>query len=137
MYINREIEAKLESYLRQFKVVLVTGGRQTGKTAMLKHCPSESYEYTTLDDLNELDLAASDPKAFLNAGRTPIIVDEVQQPITVFRSLPVGMPESAGCLRVEAAPRGRRSVASGWPSAPAPQRARGVLPPEAVAVPDD
>ena len=120
MYINREIEAKLESYLRQFKVVLVTGARQTGKTAMLKHCLSESYEYTTLDDLNELDLAASDPKAFLNAGRIPIIVDEAQQPITVFRSTPVGMPESAGCLRVEAAPRGRRSAASGWPSAPAP-----------------
>ena len=78
MYISREIEAKLDSYLRQFKVVLVTGPRQTGKTTMLKHCLSEGYEYTTLDDLNELDLASSDPKAFLNAERVPIIVDEVQ-----------------------------------------------------------
>ncbi|MGN0037579.1 MAG: ATP-binding protein [Coriobacteriales bacterium] len=85
MYINREIEAKLESYLRQFKAVLVTGARQTGKTTMLRHCLSEEYEYATLDDLNELDLAISDPKAFLNAGRVPIIVDEVQQAPDLFR----------------------------------------------------
>lgn len=85
MYISREIEAKLDSYLRQFKVVLVTGPRQTGKTTMLKHCLSEGYEYTTLDDLNELDLAISDPKAFLNAERIPIIVDEVQQAPDLFR----------------------------------------------------
>lgn len=85
MYISREIEAKLDSYLRQFKVVLVTGPRQTGKTTMLKHCLSEGYEYITLDDLNELDLAISDPKAFLNAERIPIIVDEVQQAPDLFR----------------------------------------------------
>lgn len=85
MYISREIEAKLESYLRQFKVVLVTGARQAGKTTMLKHCLSKDYEYTTLDDLNELDLAISDPKAFLNIGRIPIIVDEVQQAPDLFR----------------------------------------------------
>lgn len=85
MYISREIEAKLDSYLRQFKVVLVTGPRQTGKTTMLKHCLSEGYEYTTLDDLNELVLAISDPKAFLNAERIPIIVDEVQQAPDLFR----------------------------------------------------
>lgn len=66
MCINREIGAKLESNLRQFKAVLVAGARQTGKTTMLRHCLSEDYEYATLDDLNELDLAISDPKAFLN-----------------------------------------------------------------------
>ena len=33
---------------------------------------------------------------------------------------------SAHCLRYGQAPRGRRSGASGWPSAPAPKRAGGV-----------
>lgn len=38
-----------------------------------------------MNDLNELDLASSDPKAFLNAERVPIIVDEVQQAPDLFR----------------------------------------------------
>ena len=48
-----------------------------------------------------------------------------------------GGEHSAHCLRYGQAPRGRRSGASGWPSAPAPKRARGVLPPEALAAPND
>ena len=37
MYVRRELEGKLSAYLRQFKVVLVTGPRQAGKTTMLRH----------------------------------------------------------------------------------------------------
>ncbi|NHM16577.1 DUF4143 domain-containing protein [Eggerthellaceae bacterium zg-887] len=85
MYISREIESKISSYLKQFKVVLLTGARQTGKTTLLKHLLSDRYEYATLDDMNNLDLAVSDPKAFLGAGRLPIIVDEVQQAPDLFR----------------------------------------------------
>ncbi len=87
MYIDREIEGKLRSYLKQFKVVLVTGARQTGKTTLLKHCLGGEYEYATLDDMNNLDLAITDPKAFLNSDRIPIIVDEVQQAPDLFRQV--------------------------------------------------
>lgn len=79
MYIEREIEAKLDVYLKQFKVVLVTGARQVGKTTMLKHHLPEEYEYVSLDDMNQLMLASTDSAAFLNERRLPIIVDEVQQ----------------------------------------------------------
>ena len=60
-------------------------------------------------------------------------------PITVQDKPPMnfGGEHSAHCLRYGQAPRGRRSGASGWPSAPAPKRARGVLPPEALAAPND
>ena len=85
MYITREIEAKLRSYLREFKVVLVTGPRQAGKTTMLRHCLSDQYGYVTLDDMNALDLAQTDPKAFLNKGVLPIVIDEVQQAPDLFR----------------------------------------------------
>lgn len=85
MYIRREIESKISSYLKQFKAVLLTGARQTGKTTLLKHLLSDRYEYVTLDDMNNLDLAISDPKAFLNVGRLPLIVDEVQQAPDLFR----------------------------------------------------
>lgn len=48
-------------------------------------------------------------------------------PITAQDKPPMnfGSEHSAHCLRYGQAPRGRRSGASGWPSAPAPKRARG------------
>lgn len=85
MYIAREIEAKLASYLKQFKVVLVTGMRQAGKTTLLKHSLPSSYDYVTLDDMSALDLAVSDPEAFLNHNTLPVIIDEVQQAPDLFR----------------------------------------------------
>ena len=57
MYIEREIEATLQKYVKQFKVVLVTGARQTGKTTLLKHVLGDDFNYVTLDDYNELNNA--------------------------------------------------------------------------------
>ncbi len=100
MYIEREIEAKLASYLGQFKAVLVTGPRQAGKTTLLKHVLDDDYDYVTLDDMNTLDLALNDPKAFLNEGVLPIIIDEVQQAPDLFRQtkLVVDAIESYGSV---------------------------------------
>ena len=36
MYIKRFIEGKLKKSMKEYKVVLVTGPRQVGKTTMLK-----------------------------------------------------------------------------------------------------
>lgn len=100
MYIEREIEAKLTSYLNQFKAVLVTGTRQAGKTTLLKHVLGDDYGYATLDDMNTLDLAVNDPKAFLNEGVLPIVIDEVQQAPDLFRQtkLVVDAIESYGSV---------------------------------------
>lgn len=87
MYVEREISAQLESYLRQFKCVLVTGARQVGKTTLLQHTLQGRFSYVTLDDMNELSLALSDPGAFLNAGRLPLVIDEVQQAPDLFRQV--------------------------------------------------
>ncbi len=87
MYIERELEGKLSSYLKQFKVVLVTGQRQAGKTTMLKHALPQDYAYITLDDMGALDLALSDPQAFLNEGVLPVVIDEVQQAPQLFRQV--------------------------------------------------
>ena len=79
MYIDREVGEKLVSYLGQFKVVLVTGARQVGKTTLLRHVLPEDYGYVTLDDVTELSLACRDPTAFLDGTRLPVVIDEVQQ----------------------------------------------------------
>ena len=54
MYVAREMQDTVLSYLNQFKVVLVTGPRQVGKTTMLRHMLSDRYTYVTLDDLDLL-----------------------------------------------------------------------------------
>lgn len=48
MYVAREMQDTVLSYLNQFKVVLVTGPRQVGKTTMLRHMLSDRYAYVTL-----------------------------------------------------------------------------------------
>ena len=85
MYIHREIERTLATFLSQFKCVLVTGARQTGKTTLLKQTLGNSYKYITLDDMNELNNALESPGTFLSASVVPLIIDEVQLAPSLFR----------------------------------------------------
>ena len=60
------------------KSVLLLGPRRSGKTTLLKQ-RFPGYAYATLDDLDILDWARSDPKGFVQSlGRTAII-DEIQR----------------------------------------------------------
>ena len=86
-YKKRAIEEILRQYLKQFKVVLVTGPRQVGKSTLLKQILQDKYEYVTLDDMNELDMAQSDPAQFFRNHRTPLIIDEVQYAPNLFRQI--------------------------------------------------
>ena len=63
MYIHRHLEPKFLKMSNFFKVVLVTGARQVGKTTMLKHL-SENRTYVSLDDIDTLTLAKENPKLF-------------------------------------------------------------------------
>lgn len=89
-YITREAERKIQKMDRFFKVVLVTGARQVGKTTMLKHL-SEGTErnYVTLDDMMIRDLAKSDPKLFFQMYRPPILIDEVQYAPELFEQIKI------------------------------------------------
>lgn len=77
MYIKRAIENTIKKYSNQFKVVLVTGARQVGKSTTLKHCDL-NREYVTLDDIFEREQAVNEPKLFLQNHKPPVIIDEIQ-----------------------------------------------------------
>ena len=52
MYITRNIEQTINRISSRFKVLLLTGARQVGKTTLLKHLAQGSGRtYVTLDDL--------------------------------------------------------------------------------------
>lgn len=73
--------------LNQFKIILITGSRQVGKSTMLKEKLSSEYEYVVFDDFNELDLAKNDPALFIKNHKIPLIVDEVQRAPDLFLQL--------------------------------------------------
>ena len=87
MYIERDIESAVKRLLGQFKVVLVTGPRQVGKTTLLKHMLAETHRYVTLDDNQALHLALDDPSLFFLNYAPPVVIDEVQYAQSLFRQI--------------------------------------------------
>ena len=85
MYIRRALEPVVRRYSEHFKVVVVTGPRQVGKTTMLKHLMDEDAEngaeraYVTLDNTAILQTAKEDPALFLQRYRPPVLIDEIQK----------------------------------------------------------
>ncbi len=49
-YITRELERKFLELNDFFKVILVTGARQVGKTTMLKHLAESGRTYVAMDN---------------------------------------------------------------------------------------
>ncbi|MCL1950939.1 MAG: ATP-binding protein [Turicibacter sp.] len=85
MYIKRQAEADFLEMSRFFKVVLVTGARQVGKTTMLKHlADGDDRTYVSLDDDLARTLARQDPRLFFQQYKLPIIIDEVQNAPELF-----------------------------------------------------
>jgi len=68
-YITREVEEAVKIMAESFKIVLITGPRQVGKSTMLKELCGDDYAYVTLDDINNLQSAQNDPKLFLSITR--------------------------------------------------------------------
>ena len=64
MYKKRTLEEHIKKLSTQFKVILVTGARQVGKSTLLKHC-DKNRNYVTLDDYKARELAINEPELFL------------------------------------------------------------------------
>lgn len=88
MYIERSIESVIEKTVKTFKVVLLTGARQVGKSTTLNHLYSNGeYQYISLDDFKELDIAKRDPRAFFLNHPGKMIIDEIQYAPELFREI--------------------------------------------------
>ncbi|MCI5829203.1 MAG: ATP-binding protein [Treponema sp.] len=95
MYLERHVYSYIERMLRQFKIVLVTGSRQVGKSTMLKEKLLPGYDYAVLDDYAELDMAKNDPAIFIKNHKIPLIIDEVQRAPELFLQLKYIVDQSA------------------------------------------
>ena len=77
MYIHRTAENTIQKFSKQFKVLLITGARQVGKSTLLQRC-DKHRNYVSLDDLVEREMAINEPQLFLRNHQTPLIIDEIQ-----------------------------------------------------------
>ncbi len=84
MYIKREIESTLDGFLRQGKVVLVTGARQVGKTTVLKEHLGGSFDYISMENPRDYLSAKQDAVLFFESKSLPLIIDEVQRVPELF-----------------------------------------------------
>lgn len=79
-YLKRELERKFLKMNEVFKVILVTGARQVGKTTMLKHlAENEQRTFVTMDNAQNRELAERDPALFFQMYKPPILIDEIQK----------------------------------------------------------
>ena len=93
-YIKRELERKFLRLNDFFKVILVTGARQVGKTTMLKHLAGDDRTYVSMDNAAARDLAKSDPVLFFQTYRPPVLIDEVQKAPELFEQIKIICDES-------------------------------------------
>ena len=94
IYISRDMEKAFLRVSSQFKVVLMTGPRQVGKTTMMKKLMEGSdRKYVTLDNIVDRDLAKNDPGMFIKTYSPPVFIDEVQYAPELFSYIKMQVDE--------------------------------------------
>lgn len=84
MHLKRTISKEIAQVSKHFKVVMLTGPRQVGKTTCLASIVGKKRTYVTLDSADALTLAQTDPVLFFQKYPLPILIDEVQRAPSLF-----------------------------------------------------
>ena len=92
-YIKRHDEEVIKKQEKMFKVVLITGARQVGKTTLLKNIKPD-IKYITFDDMILAEQAIEEPGIFLKSNIPPIIIDEVQYAPEILRYIKMKVDQS-------------------------------------------
>ncbi len=92
---GKAFEAVLAERARTRPVVVLTGARQTGKTALVRRVFPD-HAYVSLDLPSEAEQAERDPTGFLARHPGPLVVDEVQYAPGLFRHLKRRVDERRG-----------------------------------------
>jgi predicted AAA+ superfamily ATPase len=77
LYAARKLAIVILEAARNFPAVVVTGPRRAGKTTLLQHLFPRT-RYVLLEDPDVQARIRSDPRAFLDDLRPPVVFDEIQ-----------------------------------------------------------
>jgi predicted AAA+ superfamily ATPase len=82
-YLRRKLGTQITQAVKAFPAIVLTGPRRAGKTWMLRHLFPKATYYQ-LEDPDVVARLRADPQGFLDAVKTPVILDEVQNVPEVF-----------------------------------------------------
>ena len=99
MYLPRTVEKEIPQLCKNFKVLLVTGMRQVGKSTLLQHLSEADRGYVSLDNFDDLDLAEQSPGAFFLQHPLPLFIDEIQRVPKLFRQVKFEVDKKAITVR--------------------------------------
>ena len=102
--LERTLAPVIEKTTKGFRVLLLNGQRQVGKTTLLKNLAktakgssaasdSVKRKIVSLDDLAMRKLAQQDPELFLQQNPPPVIIDEVQYAPQLFPYIKIYVDE--------------------------------------------
>ena len=94
-YITRDMESLVLELTNEYSCILICGPRQVGKTTMLKQIMDPDRHIVSLDDLNERNIARTDPEMFLSVHPTPMLIDEVQYAPELFSYIKMAIDNGA------------------------------------------
>ena len=78
-YINRHLEGVLSNAAETFKVVILGGSRQVGKSTLMKRFLSDKgVHMVSFDNPSLRQAAKDDPELFLAQYEPPLMIDEFQ-----------------------------------------------------------
>jgi len=91
---HRELQKKIIELAKKFPVIAIMGPRQSGKTTLVKNTFPD-YAYSNLENINQRELARSDPPYFLKSYQKNggLIIDEVQHAPELFSYLQLDVDE--------------------------------------------
>lgn len=93
--IQRSIKPFILELLESFKIVTISGPRQSGKTTLSKDIARElGFSYYTMDDETILGAAIDDPITFAKQiAKSPAVIDEIQMAIELVKALKIVVDE--------------------------------------------
>jgi len=92
-YKLRHLHERAKFLSQHFKIILITGARQVGKSTLLKNL-FPSMPIITFDRITDVHGARSNPDLFIKVQPSPIILDEVQYVPELFGSIKRTVDES-------------------------------------------
>lgn len=95
MWIPRYVETRLRRSARTRPIVVLTGARQTGKTATFRRLFPDAA-FVSLDLPSEAEQAEKEPDEFLRRHPAPAIIDEIQYAPSLFRHLKAAVDRDRG-----------------------------------------
>ncbi len=128
---KRNIEGRIREAVKETRVLLISGARQTGKTTLVQNLINSGYQadYVTLDEIDALSAAGRDPTGFIKQYTGPVVIDEIQRAPELFLPIKVEVDKNpqpgrfilTGSANVLTLPKladtlaGRMEIISLWP----------------------